>query len=76
MEMPEFDKYRYVVVKNDDPAHFEAWWILAKGRLAAADQQELSSLSGVMERVEAPERIGLNYSGPRLMKVFRTLRPV
>jgi hypothetical protein len=76
MEMPEFDKYRYVVVKHDDSVRFDAWWILAKGRLAAADRAEFDSLAGVLERVEAPERIGLNYSDPHLLKIYRTLRVI
>ena len=52
MEMPEFNKYRYLVVKNDDDVRFDVWSILPKGRLAAADQAEFSSLAGILERVE------------------------
>jgi hypothetical protein len=74
MEMPEFNKYRYLVVKNDDDVRFDAWWILPKGRLAAADQAEFSSLAGILERVEDPDRIGLNYRGPHPLRIFRTLR--
>jgi hypothetical protein len=76
MEMPQFDKYRYVVVKNGDPADFEAWWILAKGRLVVADQREFNEMTDVLERVEAPERIGLSYSGTHALNVFRAPRPI
>ncbi len=70
MEMPNFEKYRYIVVENSDQPLTKAYWIESKGRLVAASPGE-TDVEGRLgwEKIESPGSIGLNYQGLHPMSV-------
>jgi hypothetical protein len=72
MDMPDFEKYRYIVVEDGDQLLAKAYWIESKGRLIAASQSETDAerRSG-WEKIESPGTIGLNYQGLKPMSVYR-----
>ena len=74
MEMPDFKRFRYLVIKDGDAENFSAYWIHPKGRLVAAKWNEVAQFDSVsLERIPSPELIGLNYRGPHALDIYRTL---